>query len=393
MNIISLAGIDCLLSQNPWWKHHRIGIVTNDSACTHDGITTRKALVNHGFNVVCIFSPEHGLHVMGPDGVPLQDTTDPVTLLPVISLYGSKLFPSECDLSKIDILLFDIPDAGARFYTYLWTMTHCMESCAIVRKPFIILDRPNPLSGDLSMAEGPFLQENTCSSFVGRWCIPVRHSCTTGELATYFNAIKKISCSLEIISCKNWKRSQYHTATGWNFIPTSPALQRFESMLLYPGTCFLEATNLHEGRGTQLAFSLVAAPWLGPEKLISYLKTFSIPGIGFKMTQFTSSTHKYTGSVCRAVLFFVTDPEKFKPVQFGLILLYSLKKLFPSFGWDLYPSAVNPTGKNHLDRLMGIPHVEKLFDGSRDEFLQNIKRQCVISAFWQEQVGKYLLYD
>jgi len=145
-------------------------------------------LLDAGFNIVKLFSPEHGLDVKGVDGATIKDGVDALTRLPVISLYNEKLQPDENDLKDIDMVLFDIPDIGCRCYTYLWTMTYVLEACAAYNKKFIVLDRPNPVSGSLRFAEGPMLDEAHCSSFIGRWNIPLRHSCTLGELALYFNA-------------------------------------------------------------------------------------------------------------------------------------------------------------------------------------------------------------
>ena len=185
-------GIDELLAANPPWKNDCIGMVTNEAATTHDLRASRKALLHAGFNVVKLFSPEHGLDVQGADGHFMQDGTDKLTGLPVVSLYSEKLAPSADDLAGIDVLLFDIPDAGSRFYTYLWTMTHVMEACAAHQKRLIILDRPNPISGNFDLAEGPILDEEP-ASFIGRWASPIRHSCTLGELARYIEVSKKIN--------------------------------------------------------------------------------------------------------------------------------------------------------------------------------------------------------
>ena len=192
-------GIDILLKQNPSWKKKRIGLVTNHAATTNKLIPSRKALLDKGFNIIKLFSPEHGLDVKGADGAKMKDGIDTLTNLPVISLYNRKLAPGKKDLMDIDIILFDIPDIGCRCYTYLWTMTYVAEACAKHKKKLIILDRPNPVSGNLQLAEGPILDEKKCASFIGRWDIPLRHSCTLGELALYFNQSKNIHADIEII--------------------------------------------------------------------------------------------------------------------------------------------------------------------------------------------------
>lgn len=201
-------------------------MITNEAAQTRDGIASRKALVENGFHITRLFSPEHGLDIQGADGHAMSDGTDILTGLPVISLYGERLAPEATHLNDIDILLFDVPDVGSRFYTYLWTLTHVMEAAAKFQKPLILLDRPNPISGILELAEGPFLDEVN-SSFIGRWEMPIRHSVTFGELALYFNKEKKMGVNLEVIPCKGWNREQFQPEWELPFVPTSPAIQSF----------------------------------------------------------------------------------------------------------------------------------------------------------------------
>ena len=200
-------GVDIILLNEPVWKNERIAILTNDAARTKTGINSRLALKDAGFNLTKIFSPEHGIQTTGEDGALIHDGHDTITGLPIISLYGKKIMPSEDDLKDIDILLFDVPDAGTRFYTYLWSMTYWIEAAAKYNKQVFILDRPNPLSGNQSMIEGPMLDE-TISSFIGRYNIPVKHQCTLGELALYFNTVQKWKANLQVIQCEGWNRAQ-----------------------------------------------------------------------------------------------------------------------------------------------------------------------------------------
>lgn len=386
------AGIDIVLQKPPEWKRQRIGLVTNDAALTCQGHFSRTALLNKGFNLVKIFSPEHGISAAGADGVPMQDQLDPLTRLPVVSLYGKKLAPSANDLLDVDLLLFDIPDAGTRFYTYLWTLSYCLEVCGLTHTPLIVLDRPNPISGLLSLASGPFLEESNCSSFIGRWSIPIRHSCTLGELGLYFNSEKKLNCPLQIICCEGWERHWFYFDTQWKFVAPSPALQQFENMLLYPGTCLLEATNLHEGRGTDLAFALVAAPWLDAILLRERLESHGIVGVDYRISQFISSSVRYTGQLCTALEFAVGDPKVFDAVSFGFLLIKCIKDQHSSFAWDTYPTAVNPTGEHHLDRLSGVANSQQWFDLAVDEFKILIRDRCATSTSWSGKISSFLLY-
>ncbi len=385
------AGIDNLLQLQPSWKQARIGLVTNHAAITCVGQPVRQALLEDGFGITVLFAPEHGLDVQGADGEAMLDGNDPLTGLPVVSLYGDKLAPDAHDLTNIDVLVFDIPDVGARFYTYLWTLTHCMEACAQAHKPMIVLDRPNPISGNLDLIEGPMLDEINCSSFIGRWSMPIRHSCTIGELARYFNAEKQLHVVLDVIGCTQWQRNQEQSATGWSFIPTSPAIQDDQAMLFYPGTCFLEATNLHEGRSTQASFHGVAAPWLDIEWLKNSIAT-THPQVNYSEIQFQSATNKYSGETCFGLSFKVIETYKFLPVQFGLWLIKIIKDHHPEFAWAGYPTAVNPSGGGHLDRLLGIPNATGLFDLPLADFMQQIQARCAVAQEWSSRVKPWLLY-
>ncbi|NLU93297.1 exo-beta-N-acetylmuramidase NamZ domain-containing protein [Chitinophaga sp. Ak27] len=390
-----LFGIDSLLAQQPPWKSKRIALVTNHAATTHEFVPSRVALLQQGFNILKLFSPEHGLDTTGADGHAMDNVTDTLTRLPVVSLYGNKLAPSPSDLADIDVVLFDIPDIGSRFYIYLWTMSHVLEICASVNLPLIIADRPNPLSGDLTLAEGPMLDEVHCSSFIGRWSIPVRHSCTLGELAHYFNRSRGINCQLEVIPCVNWRRNLYYTDWGHSFVPLSPAIPAFESALLYPGLCFLEATNCSEGRGTAVPFRVAGAPWLLADETARLFNAM-IPAVSghvyARPIVFTPVEGKYAGMPCNGVMLHVADTTSFRPVATGWLLVKIIKTLHPTnFEWAPYPTHVNPTGTKHLDLLSGISNSEALFETALPDFIDEIKRQVLLKD-WSIDIRPYLLY-
>ena len=384
-------GIDILLANPPEWKKERIGLVTNHAATTNQLSPSRKALLQRSFNIQKLFSPEHGLDVTGADGHEMKDGTDALTKLPIISLYSNKLAPSDLDLEDLDIILFDIPDVGSRFYTYLWTLTYVMEACANNKKKLILVDRPNPVSGDLGLAEGPIL-DLLQTSFIGRWPIPIRHSCTLGELAFYFNAERNIKCDLEVIRCEGWNRNECQPDWGIDFVPTSPAIQNFQSMLTYPGLCLLEATNISEGRGTQDAFRLAGAPWIKGQSLAAVIADIGLDEIHVTALNFVPSNSKYKGETCNGILIEVKHPESFQPVYFGLMLIRIIKQAYPQdFDWAPYPTMVNPTGKQHLDKLLGIADSEKLFALPLPKFIAEITKltQC---RNWSYEMQDYLLY-
>ncbi len=388
-------GIDVLLAQPPLWKSKRIGLVTNHAATTNRFLPSRVALLQAGFNVVKLFSPEHGLDTTGADGHAMHNTIDQLTRLPVISLYGDKLGPSQADLSDIDVMLFDIPDVGCRFYTYLWTMSHVLEACAAFNMPFIIADRPNPLSGHLALAEGPMLDEAHCSSFIGRWSVPVKHSCTLGELALYFNSTREINGELEVIPCVNWQRRMFYADWNPSFVPLSPAIPGVESALLYPGLCFLEATNCSEGRGTAVPFRIAGAPWLqavATAGLFNDMIQAISKNVYARPIVFTPTEGKFAGQACHGVMLHATDPVSFLPVATGWLLIRIIKELHPGqFQWATYPTHVNPSGTKHLDLLSGVPHAETLFDTALPDFI-NVLKQQVFVGNWADQMQPFLLY-
>src|SRR5215203_3579614 len=377
-----IPGIDVFLQDPEMNKNSAFAIVTNNAAFTSDRILSRLALVERGFNLVKIFSPEHGISVKGADGSHQKDSTDIKTALPIISLYGDRLVPTEEDLKNIDIVLFDIPDVGCRFYTYLWTMTYVMEACAKYNKQMIILDRPNPIGGDLETAEGPMLDEKCCASFIGRWSIPIRHSCTLGELANYFSIKKVKGPDLKVVRVKNWDRN--HIAN--DFYPTSPAIKNISTALVYPGMGLLEGINVNEGRGTDKPFMQFGAPWINAEQVQTELKNKNIPGIDLKLCSYIPADSLYKGESCYGLELNLTNANKFRSVAFGIDLISILFKLYPQHLTErAYVTNANPAGGGHLDKLLGIKN-------AFDLFRSNAFTEHDVFKHWPEEITPYLLY-
>lgn len=385
-------GVDRLLAQHPHWKNESLGLLTNHAATTREGTPAREALLRHGFGLQVIFSPEHGLDVQGADGAAMEDGKDWLTGLPVKSLYRQSFAPDRDDVKSLDRIIFDVPDVGARFYTYLWSLTYLMEACATAGKPLVVLDRPNPISGLLELAEGPMLEEEQ-SSFIGRWPIPIRHSCTLGELALYFNATFKIGVDLEVIACSGWERSQFQPNWGTPFVATSPAIRQFEAMILYPGLCLLEATNICEGRGTSLPFMQFGAPWMDGSRVAKTLYDLSLDDVSLEPVRFTPDAGKLAGIACNGVRCYLTDTPHFQPVYWGLLLIKIIKDLYPNdFCWATYPTLANPSGTNHLNKLLGIPNSEAIFNLPMPAFLSTITRLTQVQT-WNNRISNYLLYN
>ncbi|TRZ78191.1 MAG: DUF1343 domain-containing protein [Chitinophagaceae bacterium] len=383
-------GIDHLLQQSPDWKNKSIGILTNQAATTSNGIPSRKALIDNGFNIVLLFSPEHGLDAAGTDGAKMNDGIDTLTGLKVISLYGEKFKPSKEDLSQIDIMLFDIPDAGTRFYTYLWSMTYWIEAAAENQIPVYILDRPNPLGGLMTQAEGPLLDE-ALSSFIGRFNIPIKHQCTLGELALYFNKTQHWNANLHVITCNQWKREQLFYEWNLPWVKPSPALQNIEACILYPGLCFFEATNISVGRGTKYSFEWLGAHWLNLPAIAMVGQ--NLLRLEMKIETLTLKLPTTLGEEeTKGFRIKIIDPTSYSAVMNGLLLLKLLKDLHPhDFKWMPYPTQANPTGENHLSLLLGIPNAELIFDLPLQAWLQQITKWLKISQ-WPQEINEFLLY-
>jgi uncharacterized protein YbbC (DUF1343 family) len=384
-------GIDIVLKNEPNWKMDRIAMLTNDAAITKTGINSRLALKNTGFNLIKIFSPEHGIKTIGEDGAYMQDGLDEITGLQVISLYGEKYMPTADDMMDIDIMLFDIPDAGTRFYTYLWSMTYWIEAAAKLNKKVIILDRPNPLGGNQSLIEGPML-DDTISSFIGRLNIPVKHQCTLGELALYFNATQSWNANISVIACEGWKREYLFYDWIMKWVNPSPALQNFEAALLYPGLCFFEATNVSVGRGTNYSFEWIGAAWMNIPAMMLVGKNILKEDLKIEDLSLPITIDGNTKET-KGIRIKIIEPKFYSAVINGLILLKLVKDIHPKeFKWMPYKTNANPTGENHLSLLLGIPNAEAIFDLPLQQWLQKMSVMIKVDR-WKKEIETYLLYN
>jgi uncharacterized protein YbbC (DUF1343 family) len=385
-------GIDRFLDETYITRSARIGLVTNDGACTAAYVPTRQKLLNNGYKLVKLFSPEHGLQAVGSDGHPMEDGCDPLTGISVRSLYGKQLKPCLEDLKDIDIVLVDLPDVGCRCYTYLWTITYVMEACAETGKSLVVLDRPNPISGIMNLAEGPGITDESCASFIGRWDIPLRHSCTFGELSRLWKATRLQNLDLSVVAADGWSREMFYHDWASSFVPTSPAIANAEACLLYPGLCLSEATNLSEGRGTPIAFRVLGAPWLRAYEVIEQFNLLQLPGVLARATSFVTEIGKYRGMNCHGVMLHVIGMRDIRSVLTAFMLIKLIRDMHQdNFIWATYPTAVNPTGEKHLDKLSGLVNAESLFDLSWREF--RAKAESLLNCFaWKEHIAPHLLY-
>lgn len=326
-NATTLTGLD-VLEQNKFaeFQGRRIGLITNQTGVDREGHRNVDQMLAAGVNVVRLFSPEHGIN--GTQDTNVGNSKDAKTGLPVISLYKENdrhLKPEQ--IQDLDAVVYDIQDVGARFYTYSCTMLYALEAAAKAKKPFYLLDRPNPITG--MHVEGPVMQPDL-ESFVGCYDIPVRHGMTFGELATMANAERHWGADLHVIRMSDWQRGDWFDAGGLNWVDPSPNMRSLNAALLYPGLAMLEANkNYSVGRGTDAPFEQIGAPWIDGQQLAAYLNSRLIPGVRIYPTRFTPVSSNYKGEEVNGVRFVVTDRESFDSTRLGIELAVALQKFYP----------------------------------------------------------------
>jgi uncharacterized protein YbbC (DUF1343 family) len=305
----------------------RIGLITNHTGLTRAGKRNIDAMRDAGIKITAIFSPEHGL--TGKEDRPdIADDRDSATGLPIRSLYANgRNRPTPEMLRDVDALVFDVQDAGARFYTYSCTMLYALEEAAKTKLPFYVLDRPNLVTG--VHTEGPSLAANL-ESFTGCFAMPVRHGLTLGELAAMANAERKWNASLHIVKMTNWQRGDWFDSTGLTWIDPSPNLRSLNAAALYPGLALLEASpNYSVGRGTDAPFEQIGADWIRGGELAQFLNTRFIPGARAYAMRFQPSSGPFAGKTIEGVRFVILNREQFDSVHLGIELAYALQKLYP----------------------------------------------------------------
>jgi uncharacterized protein YbbC (DUF1343 family) len=322
----TLTGIDVLEAQSfAPLAGKRVGLITNQTGIDRKRRSTIDLLAHApGMKLVALFSPEHGIR--GTFDERVSSTTDEATGLPVYSLYGETERPTDAMLVGLDALVFDIQDAGVRFYTYITTMGYAMEAAAGHHVAFYVLDRPDPLGGD--RIEGPMLDRERVN-FVGYFPMPVRMAMTLGEMAEMFNAENKIGCDLHIIRMENWQRRFWFSDTGLPWVNPSPNLRSPEAEILYPGLEILQVGGVSVGRGTTRPFELLGAPWIHGEELAADMNRRAIPGVRFEPEKFTPDSGLYKGESCDGVRIVLTGRDALLSMRMGIEIASALGKLYP----------------------------------------------------------------
>jgi uncharacterized protein YbbC (DUF1343 family) len=385
-----LFGADLLVSEYlDLVKNKNIGLVINQTSVMKNGTPLLDTLRNLKINIKAVFSPEHGFKGTGTAGELINDSADSLTGLKIYSLYGKDKKPTKEMLQEINLLIFDLQDIGARFYTYISTLYLTIEAAAENNIPVLVLDRPNPLGG--LNVEGPILEEGN-KSFIGITRIPIVHGMTVGELNNFFANEINISgntAEVSVIKMKNWERNYFWSDLNRNWIPTSPNIPDFETALIYPGTCLLEGTNISEGRGTETPFKIIGAPFINSEELIAEMNSRGNEGVELTAVSFIpldiqgkAMNPKFENENCNGIFIKVIDKENFHPVEFGIKLIYAFQKLYPD-KFEFIPK--------HFDNLIGNELVRKrIIEGAQpDSVFKSLQEG--LNKF-KEDRKQYLLY-
>jgi uncharacterized protein YbbC (DUF1343 family) len=350
-------GIEVFLSDlPPAVRGKRVGLITNHSAIDRSRIPDVDLIAQHkGLKLVALMAPEHGIRGDAPAGAKIQDETDPKTGIPIFSLYlAEDRGPTAEMLKDVDALLYDLQEVGGRTWTYVSTMALSMQAAAKRQIPFVVLDRPNPIGGEI--VEGALLDPRF-KSFVGMYPIPARHGMTVGELATLFNRKFGIGADLIVVRVSNWRRSQWLDDTGLPWVNPSPNLRSLAALSSYPGSVYFEGTNVSEGRGTDRPFEQVGASWLKAPEVAGVMNEMRLPGIRFEATtvSVSATAAKFAGQVIPAIRFVITDRQAYRPVRTALLLIDEIRRQHPrDFAWG-----------RSIDRLTGSDRVRLAIDEGR----------------------------
>jgi uncharacterized protein YbbC (DUF1343 family) len=375
-------GIEVFLADvPPALRGKRVGLLTNHSAVDRAGTPDIDLIARHDdVKLVALLAPEHGIRGDVADGAMIENETDSSTGVPVYSLYlAEDRGPTPEMLKDVDVLVYDLLEVGGRTWTYVSSMALSMQAAKRKGIPFVVLDRPNPIGGEV--VEGA-LVDSGFTSFVGMYPIPARHGMTVGELATLFNRKHGIGADLVVIKATDWRRSQWQDETGLPWRNPSPNLRSLAALNNYPGTVYFEGTTVAEGRGTERPFEQVGAPWLDAPEVARVMNAKGLPGVRFEaITMAVDSTgRKFPGQTVPAIRFAITDREAYRPVRTSLLLIDEIRRRHPAdFAW---------TGT--IDRLTGSDKVRAAIEGGQlPALLDEWDREA---AAFAESRKPFLLY-
>ena len=348
---LTLTGLDVL--ERDGFKQlagKKVGLITNQTSVDQKGVNAVDVFNKAGnFKLAAIFSPEHGFRGTEEGGAYIENSSDPVTGVPVYSLYGkNKQRPTPEMMRSLDVIVFDIQDIGARFYTYLTTMGYAMEEAAGAGIPFMVLDRPNPIGG---LVEGPVLEQGV-SAFTAYFPVPTRHGFTAGEMALFHKANKNLPLDLTVVKMEGWTRDMFFDQTGVVWINPSPNIRNVDAEVLYPGLGCFEAANVSVGRGTDRPFLWFGAPWMKADKIAKQMNAAGLKGVKFTVEKLTPSKDIYEGKACEGVRIDVTDKAQVRALDVFTEAAYWLRK-YNGKDFVLKPEEIRKmTGSSEFYKLL-----------------------------------------
>lgn len=376
------TGLERFIEIPPKWiQGCRLGLLCNPASIDRD-FRHARGLINKKFSgqLKALYSPQHGFFAEKQDNmIESEDMIDPELNIPVFSLYGETRIPTKEMFDPVDVLIIDLQDVGTRVYTFIYTMSYCLEAAKKFGKKVVVLDRPNPISG--SVVEGNCLSSE-CKSFVGRFPIPMRHGLTIGELSLLFNNYFGTGCDLEIIQMKGWDRNMYFNDTGLPWIPPSPNLPTITSAMVYSGQVLWEGTNVSEGRGTTQPFEIFGAPYIDTGRVLSDVGGCGQDGAVLRHIVFKPTSNKWKGTLCRGFQIHITDPNKFNPYIISLKLLKSVcSRHKGKFEWKQPPYEYE-FERLPIDLILGDKEIRRRIEKNDD--IDEIAR------YWQDDLNEFI---
>lgn len=368
----------------------KVAVLCNQASVDENLTNVVDILAGSRAKLIKIFAPEHGFFGAAQDRIAIKNSTHPKYGIPIISMYGDtadSLMPKKEMLLGLDIVIIDLQDVGARYYTFVWSAALMMKQAAQAGVEIWVLDRPNPISG---IVEGP-VQEDSYLSFVGLYPLPIRHGMTIGEILSYIAREYIPQAKLEVILLDGWKRDMWFDDTGLSWVPPSPNMPSLSTAIVYPGMCLLEGTNISEGRGTTRPFEIFGAPWIKSFELCEKLNELKLPGVKFIPWRFTPMFSKYAGQTCDGAMMFVTDRKVFRPVLTAITIIKTIHELYPEKFKFINPPYEFEIEKLPFDILCGTPEIRRMIEGGPkiDEIKDFIDRNA---REYQAKLQKYLLY-
>jgi len=388
--IVRIGLEQCIASPPGSLQAKRLGLLCNQASTDHRFRHSRDLFLQYFPGQLCrLFSPQHGFFSARQDNMIESDhSVDPLSGLPVYSLYGETRKPYSSMFVDIDVLLIDLMDVGTRVYTFIWTVAYCLQTAAETGVKVVILDRPNPIGGKV---EGNVLNQDW-SSFVGLWPIPMRHGLTVGEMALLCNNEMEIGAELEVVPVQGWQRDMLYPDTGLPWVFPSPNMPTFTTALVYPGQVIWEGTNISEGRGTTLPFELVGAPFLDFREVLQEIRNIELPGCIFRPLAFEPTSGKWAGETCQGFQLHVTDSETFMPYRTSLVLMQALLRLYPDDFLYKDPPYEYEFKRLPMDLIIGDQGVRKALEMGEDVVQLEYSWQDDLQEY-QERIQPVLLYE